>query len=76
MESKAHPHKTDTVGFVKGVGLPVHVSSRVLEETSNVFERSVFLSLVSRLFQVGNELVEVAVGLLRQGSKINWSKLR
>ena len=70
MESQAHPHEANAVGLVQGVGFPVDVSRGVLEEASNVFERSPFLGLVSRLFQVRYEFVEITVSVLSQGSKI------
>jgi hypothetical protein len=69
MESKADPHESNSVGFVKGVGLPIHISRRVLKETSYVFEGSPFLCFISGFFKVGNELVEITISLLSKGSK-------
>lgn len=69
MEAEADPHESDSVGFVKRVSLPVHVSSRVFKETSYVLEGSPFLGLVSGLFEVGNELVEITVSVLGKSSK-------
>ena len=76
MEAKADPHESDSVGFVKRVSLPVHISSRVFKETSYVFEGSPFLGFVSGLFKVGNELVEISVGFLGKSSKQLTIKLK
>ena len=76
MESEADPHESHSVGLVKGVSLPVDVSSGVLKETSDVFERSPFLGFVSWLFEIGNELVEVTVSVLRESSKTHEIKTK
>ena len=68
MEAEADPHESNSVGFMKRVSLPVHVSSRVFKETSYVFEGSPFLGLVSRLFEVGNEFVEISISFLSKSS--------
>ena len=68
MESEADPHESNSVGFVKGVSLPIHISCRVLKETSYVFEGSPFLCFISGFFKVGNEFVEITVSLLSEGS--------
>jgi len=68
VESQGDPHEADTVGLVEGVHLPVSVAEGVLEETGDVLERSPFLGFVGRLFGVRDELHEVTIGLLLEGS--------
>ena len=74
METKTDPHESNSVGLMKGVGLPVHVSSGVLKETSYVLECSPFLCFISGLFEIGNELVEITICLLGKGSKYQGFK--
>jgi hypothetical protein len=69
VERQGDPHEADAVGLVEGVHLPVGVAEGVLEETGDVLERSPFLRFVARLLRVRDELHEVTVGLLLEGSK-------
>ena len=64
-----HPDKSDSVVGAVGLGLPVSVSHRVLEESSDILEGSPSLGLVSRFLLGVNELGEVTVGFLSKSSK-------
>ena len=68
MVTHKDPDDSDSVVSAVGVGLPVHVSNGVLEESSNVFECSPSLSLISRLLLSVNELGEVTVSFFCEGS--------
>ena len=68
VEAKQHVHETDAVLRVEWINLPVGVSNGVLEEASDVFEGSPFLSVVSRLLPCVDEFAEVTVSLFHQGS--------
>ena len=69
MEAEEEPEETDSVLSVEGVDLPVDIGEGVLKESSNVLERSPLLSHVTGLSCRNNELVEVTIGLLSEGSK-------
>jgi len=64
VEDNHAPHETNTVLHVKWLHLPVGVTNRVLEETSDVLESSPSLGLVSRLLRVVHKLAEIAISVL------------
>ena len=64
MEYYHAPKETNTVLSVEWLHFPVQIAHGVLEEASDVFERSPSLSVVSRLLSVVDELEKVAVGVL------------
>ena len=68
MEDEENPDDSNSILVCKGGKLPEGVSEWVLEESSNVFEGSPLLSHVSWLTGFGNELHEVTIGLLGEGS--------
>jgi hypothetical protein len=68
-----NPDDSHSVVGTVGLGLPVHVSEGVLEESSNVFECSPSLGLISRFLLGINELGEVTVGFFCEGSN-NYKK--
>ena len=69
MVTHEDPDDSNTVVSAVGLGLPVDVSERVLEESSNVFECSPSLSFISGLGLLVNELAEFTVGFLGKSSK-------
>jgi hypothetical protein len=58
---------------VQGVHLPVHVGEGVLEESSDVLERSPLLGHITGLSSGNHKLVEVTVGLLSESSIVEMS---
>lgn len=64
MEDEEEPDETDTVLLHEGLDLPVEVTEGVLEEASNVLERSPLLGHIAGLSSGSHELAEVTVGLL------------
>ena len=73
MVTHEDPDDSNTVVSAVGLGLPVDVSERVLEESSNVFECSPSLGLISWLLLCVNKLGEVTVSFFCEGSK-NYKK--
>ena len=73
MVTHQDPDDSHSVVSTVGLGLPVHVSKGVLEESSNVFECSPSLGLISRLLLRVNELGEVTVSFFCEGSN-NYKK--
>ena len=61
VEYKAHPHESNAVLFVEWAKFPVCVTNWIFEEASNVLESSPFLSVVTWLFCVQDELSEVTI---------------
>jgi hypothetical protein len=53
---------------VKGCDLPEHVSEWVLGETSNVFEGSPFLGLVSGFLHVQDKFSDVTISFFNKSS--------
>jgi hypothetical protein len=68
VESKAAPHEADSVSLVERLEFPVSITCGVLHEPGNVFESTVLLSVVTRLFSVVHKFMEVSVGFLGEGS--------
>ena len=66
--NEAAPDKSYTVRLDQGADLPEDVSERVLSRASDVLECTPFLSLVSWLLHVINELSKVAISLLCKSS--------
>lgn len=73
MVTHQHPDDSHSVVSTVGLSLPVHVSDGVLEESSNVFECSPSLGLISWLLLCVNKLGEVTVSFFCEGSK-NYKK--
>ncbi len=68
MEPNQNPHHPDSVLVVQVLSFPVDISERILVESGNVLVSSPFLSIISWLSCLGNELREVAISLLRKRS--------
>ena len=66
--NEAAPDKSYTVRLDQGADLPEDVSERILSRASDVLECTPFLSLVSWLLHVINELSKVAISLLCKSS--------
>ena len=64
MEDKNRIHKAETVLIVEWLNLPVSISEWILEESSNVFKGSPFLSIISWLFHRVDELSEITISRL------------
>ena len=75
MEGQQGVDESEAVLSVERLNLPVGVSHWVLEEASNIFERSPFLGIVSWLHSSIHPLCEVAVGGLHQGSARSVSRI-
>mgnify|MGYP005764473785 CR=1 FL=1 len=69
MVTHENPDDSDSVVVAVGLGLPVHVSEGVLEESSDVLESSPSLGFISRFLLSVNELGEVTVGFLSKSSE-------
>lgn len=70
MEDEEEPEETDSVLSVEGVHLPVNIAEGVLEESSDVLERSPLLGHITRLSCGDHKLVEITIGLLCEGSNM------
>ena len=66
--NEAAPDKSYTVRLDQGADLPEDVSEWILSRASDVLECTPFLSLVSWLLHVINELSKVAISLLCKSS--------
>ena len=75
VEDQKAVHESNTVLGMEWVNLPVGISDWVLEEASDVFERSPSLGIVTRLFSVVDKFSKVAVSILGQGSSDHISAL-
>ena len=75
MENDHAPEETHAVLPVEWLCFPVDVAQGVLEEASDVFERSPSLGIVTRLFSVVDKFSKVAVSILGQGSSDHISAL-
>ena len=64
VEDQKQPDESNAVLLVQGLNLPVEVTEGVLEESSNVLERSPLLSHIARLAGSANKLSKVAISLL------------
>ena len=72
--NEAAPDKSYTVRLDQGADLPVDVSERILGRASDILECTPFLSLVSGLLHVINELSKVPISLLCKCSFNNLIK--
>ena len=70
MEDQEEPEETNSVLSVEGVHLPVDIAEGVLEEPSDVLECSPFLGHITGLPCGADKLVEITIGLLREGSNV------
>jgi len=68
MEDDHAPKETHTVLSMEWLHFPVEVAKGVLEEACNILERSESLGIVTGFLRVVNELAEVTIGVLGQGS--------
>ena len=68
MEDEQHPEETDAVLLVKRLNFPVEISEGILEESSDILERSPFLGHITGLSSCDNKLIEIAVSLLSKSS--------
>ena len=68
MIHKDDPQEAYAILGMEWVDLPVHVGPGILEESADVFESSVALSLITGLVSVLNKLGEIAISLLGQGT--------
>ena len=64
-----NPDNSNSVLSTVRVGFPVHVTNRVLEESSNVLEGSPSLSFISRFLLVVNKFGEITVSFFSESSK-------
>ena len=69
MEYEEAVHETDAVLRVERINFPVSVSNWVLKESSNVFEGSPSLCIVSWLLCCVDKLSEISISCLQQGPK-------
>ena len=75
VEDNHAPHETNAILSVEGLRLPVEVADWVLEEAGDVFERSPSLRVISWLLRIVDELEEVSISVLSQGSTDHVSTL-
>jgi hypothetical protein len=68
VEDEEKPDEADAVLLDQGLHLPVDITEGVLEEASNVLERSPLLSHIAGLSSGSHELAEVTISLLGQRS--------
>ena len=68
VEDQQDPEETDAVLLVEGLNFPVEVTKRIFEESSDILESSPFLCHIARLSCGNNELSEITVSLLCEGS--------
>ena len=75
MEDDHAPEESHAVLPMEWLCFPVDIAQGVLEEASNVFERSPSLGIVTRLFSVVDKFEKVAISILGQGSSDHISAL-
>ena len=73
MEYEKAIHQTDAVLSMEWIDLPVGVTEWILEESSDVFERSPLLCIVSWLLHCVDKLAEVSISGFHQRSKVKQS---
>ena len=71
VEDQQDPENSNSILIGQIGKLPEGVAEWVLEESGNVFECSPFLSHVSWLLGFSDELSEITIGLLGEGSIVN-----
>ena len=74
MPNKANPNQTDSILLVERIQFPVSIADWVFVESSNIFERSPLLSVVSGLFSVEHKFAEISISFLGESS-IRFVKL-
>ena len=68
VEDQQDPEETDAVLLMERLDLPVEVSKRIFEESSDVLKGSPLLCHVTRLSCGHNKLSEITIGLLSECS--------
>jgi len=68
MEDDQAPEETNAVRFVEWLRLPVHVGKGILEEASDVLERSESLGLITRFLSLVHKLAEITISVLCESS--------
>lgn len=68
MPDKENVNNSDSILISEGSNLPESISKWVLKESGDVFECSPFLCHVSWFLGLSNELSEITIGLLGEGS--------
>jgi hypothetical protein len=72
VEDQQQPDETDAVLLDQGLHFPVNVTEWVLEEASNVLERSPLLGHIARFSCRSDELCEITVCLLGKCSIFDY----